>query len=100
MAKKQPIDCGFFTAGNDQYHGVQSIKENGALEHANRLARILLREKKVATEEEALSLASREVQRLRWNIDGFQANRMAREELRRELGSQRSQSPRGRFAVS
>lgn len=100
MAKKQPIDRGFFTAGNNQYHGVQSVKENGALAHANKFARILLREGKVATEEEALSLANFEVQRLRWTIEGFQGNRMAREELRRERELQHSQSTYLRLALS
>lgn len=75
---------GIFTAGNDHYHGIKSVAENGALAHANKFARILLREGKVASEEEALSVANYEVQRLRWNVEGFLGNRMAREELRRE----------------
>ncbi len=75
---------GIFTAGNDHYHGMKSVAENGALAHANKFARILLREGKVASEEEALSIANYEVQRLRWNVEGFLGNRMAREELRRE----------------
>lgn len=84
MSKKSSAYQGIYTAGNNHYHGAKSIEENGALAHANKLARVLLREKKVSTEEEALSLANFEVQRLRWNIEGFQGNRIAREELRRE----------------
>lgn len=84
MAKNSPAYSGIFTAGNNHYHGVRSVNEHGALAHANKLAHILLREGKVATEEEALSLANFEVQRLRWNLDGFEGNRMAREELRCE----------------
>lgn len=79
---------GIYTAGNNHYHGAKSIIENGALAHANKLAHILLREGKVASEEEALSLANFEVQRLRWNLEKFQANRMAREELRLEREQQ------------
>lgn len=84
MAKKQPVDRGVFNAANNQYHGVESVKEFGALAHANKFARILLREGKVSTEEEALSIANFEVHRLRWTIEGFQGNRMARDELRLE----------------
>ncbi|MBL8499517.1 MAG: hypothetical protein JNL77_02860 [Nitrosomonas sp.] len=79
---------GIYTAGNNHYHGARSIIENGALAHANKLAHILLREGKVASEEEALSLANFEVQRLRWDDEKFQANRMAREELRLEREQQ------------
>lgn len=82
MAKNKHAYSGIYTAGNNHYHGVQSVAENGAITHANQLARILVREGKVATEEEALSVANFEVQRLRWNSEGFQGNRMAREELR------------------
>lgn len=84
MANNSRAYQGIYTAGNNHYNGVKSVDENGALAHANKLAHILLREGKVASEEEALSLSNFEVQRLRWNIEGFQGNRMAREELRRE----------------
>lgn len=84
MSSENSAYRGIFTAGNNHYHGVKSIAENGALAHANKLAHILLREGKVSSEEEALSLANFEVQRLRWNLDGFMGNRIAREELRRE----------------
>lgn len=83
-----PAYRGIFTAGNNHFHGVKSLEENGALAHANKLAHILLREGKVASEEEALSISNFEVQRLRWNLEGFQGNRMAREELRREREEQ------------
>lgn len=84
MANKSRAYQGIYTAGNNHYYGIKSIDEHGALAHANKLAHILLREGKVASEEEALSLSNFEVQRLRWNLEGFQGNRMAREELRRE----------------
>ncbi len=72
---------GIYTAGNNHYHGIKSVNENGALAHAHKLALILLREGRVCSEVEALEIANFEVQRLRWNLDGFQGNRMAREEL-------------------
>lgn len=75
---------GLYTAGNNHYHGVKSIAEFGAIAHANSLANVLLQERKVATEEEATSLANLEVQRLKWNADGFQGNRIARDKLRAE----------------
>lgn len=75
---------GLYTAGNNHYHGVKSIAEFGAIAHANSLAKVLLQEGKVATEEEATSLANFEVQRLKWNDDGFQGNRIARDKLRAE----------------
>lgn len=75
---------GLYTAGNNHYHGVKSIAEFGAIAHANSLANVLLQEGKVATEEEAISLANFEVQRLKWNADGFQGNRIARDKLRAE----------------
>ncbi len=84
MANKPNSYAGIYTAGNNHYHGVKSIEEYGALAHAHRLAQILLREGKVASEEEALSLSNFEVQRLRWNLEGFQGNRLARDEMRRE----------------
>ncbi|WP_027014258.1 hypothetical protein [Comamonas composti] len=73
---------GLYTAGNNHYHGVKSIAEFGAIAHANSLAKVLIQGGKVATEEEALSLANFEVQRLKWNDDGFQGNRIARDKLR------------------
>jgi hypothetical protein len=85
---KNPIDRGVFNAANNQYHGIESVKQFGALAHANQFARVLLREGKVASEEEALSVANFEVQRLRWTIDGFQPNRLVRDELRREALNQ------------
>lgn len=84
MSKPSGPYAGLFTAGNNHFHGVQSVNEHGALAHAERLARVLLREGKVASEEEALSLANFEVQRLRWNTEGFQGNRIARYELQEE----------------
>ena len=84
MANNSPAHQGIYTAGNNHYHGVKSINEYGALAHANKLAKILLHEGNVASEVEALSISNFEVQRLRWNCEGFQGNCMAREELRRE----------------
>ncbi|MES2670670.1 MAG: hypothetical protein V4673_09675 [Pseudomonadota bacterium] len=75
---------GIYTAGNNHYHGVKSIAEFGAIAHANKLAQVLLKVGKAATEEEALSLANSEVQRLKWNDEGFQGNRIARDKLRAE----------------
>lgn len=82
---------GLYTAGNNHYHGVKSIAEFGAIAHANSLANVLLQEGKVATEEEAISLANFEVQHLKWNADGFQGNRIARDKLRAEKASRDEQ---------
>lgn len=84
MAQKLTAYSGLYTAGNNHYHGVKSIEQHGAIAHANKLAQILIRAGKAATEEEAISLANSEVQRLRWNSEGFQANRLARQELDNE----------------
>jgi hypothetical protein len=81
--KKNPLDRGFFAAGNNQYHGVESVKEFGILDHANQVARILLRDKKVSTEEDALVAAHLEIQHMRLAAQGYQVNRLARDELRR-----------------
>lgn len=80
---KNPLDRGFFAAGNNQYHGVESVKEFGVLDHANQIARILLRDHKVSTEEDALAAAYVEIQRMRWAAHGYQVHRLARDELRR-----------------
>ncbi|MGL5243111.1 hypothetical protein [Kluyvera genomosp. 2] len=80
---------GLYTAGNNHYHGVKSIAEFGALDHAHALAHVLIQDGKVSTEEEALSLANFEVQRLKWNNDGFQGNRRARDKLRAEKASRK-----------
>lgn len=82
---------GLYTAGNNHYHGVKSIAEFGAIAHANSLAKVLLQEGKVATEEEAISLANFEVQRLKWNADDFQGNRIARDKLRAEKAARDEQ---------
>ena len=80
---KSSLDRGFFAAGNNQYHGVESVKEFGVLEHAHQVALLLMRDRKVSTEEDALAAANFEVQRMRWAAEGYQVNRLAREELRR-----------------
>lgn len=85
MAKHTSPYVGMFTAGNDHYHGMRSVNEFGAIAHAGKLAQVYLREGKASTEEEAVLLANKEVQRLRWNVEGFQAHRVARDELREEL---------------
>jgi hypothetical protein len=82
---------GLYAAGNNHYHGVKSIAEFGAIAHANCLAKVLVQEGKVATEEEALSLANFEVQRLKWNDDGFQGNRVARDKLLAEKAARDKQ---------
>ena len=82
---------GLYTAGNNHYQDVKSIAEFGAIEHASSLAKVLVQEGKVATEEEALSLSNFEVQRLKWNDDGFQGNRIARNKLRAEKAARNEQ---------
>lgn len=84
MDKHTSPYVGTFTAGNDQYHGMRSVSEFGAIAHAGKLAQVYLREGKATTEEEAVLLANKEVQRLCWNAEGFQAHRVARDELRAE----------------
>lgn len=86
---------GLYTAGNNHYHGVKSIAEFGAIAHANSLAKVLLQDGKAATEEEALSLANSEVQRLKWNDEGFQGNRIARDTLRAEKAAGNKQLHQG-----
>jgi|GEM_PF-5168566 len=85
MTKKEkvPVDRGVFNAGNNQYHGVESVREFGAIAHGQAFAKVLLREGKAASEEDAFNLANYEVQRLKWTISGFQGNRLARDELRK-----------------
>lgn len=90
---------GLYTSGNNHYHGVKSIAEFGAIAHANSLANVLLQEGKVATEEEAISLANFEVQRLKWNADGFQGNRIARDKLRAEKAARDEQLRRQGLVV-
>ncbi len=84
MTKPTNLAKGMFAACNNQYHGVKSIAEFGAIAHANSLAKVLIQERMVATEEEALSLANFEVQRLKWNEHDFQSNRIARDKLQYE----------------
>ncbi|MCY1394935.1 hypothetical protein D9M71_98630 [compost metagenome] len=90
MAQHTSPYQGMLTAANDHYHGARSINEFGAIAHANKLAEIYLREGQVASEEEAVALASHEVQRLMKNSEGYQANRLARQELRAERRSCRT----------
>lgn len=78
-----PLDRGFFAAGNNQYHGIESTWEFGILDHAHQVARVLLRDKKVSTEEDALAAANHAIKSLRWASEGYQVNRLARDELRR-----------------
>uniref|UniRef100_UPI00048E7C2C hypothetical protein n=1 Tax=Halopseudomonas pelagia TaxID=553151 RepID=UPI00048E7C2C len=63
---------------------LRSINENGAIDHARKLAQIYLREGKATSSQEAVSLANREVQRLEENSRGEQINRQARIELETE----------------
>jgi hypothetical protein len=81
---KKPIDRGFFAAGNDQRHGFESVEEFGVLNHANQVARTLLRDGKVHSEDDALDAAYHEIKRMRWSAQGYQVNREARLQLRRE----------------
>lgn len=82
MAKKQSPYEGMYTAANNHYHGMKSVQEHGAIDHTYQLARVFLREGIARTQEEAVAMAYYEVQRLQWNVDGIQVNRMARNELR------------------
>lgn len=82
MAKKQSPYEGMYTAANNHYHGMKSVQEHGAIDHTYQLARVFLHEGIARTQEEAVAMAYYEVQRLQWNVDGFQVNRMARNELR------------------
>ena len=82
--KKSPY-TGMLSAANDHYHGVKSINEHGAIDHARKLAQIFLRDGKASSPEEAVSLANREIQRLEENSRGEQINRQARMELDAEL---------------
>lgn len=75
---------GMFNSANDHYHGVKSINENGVIDHARKLAQIYLREGKATSPQEAVSFASREIQRLEENSCGEQINRQARMELEAE----------------
>lgn len=84
MAQHTSPYQGMLPAANDHYHGARSINEFGAIAHANKLAEIYLRERQVASEEEAVALANHEVQRLKKNSEGYQVNRLARQELRAE----------------
>ena len=90
---KTPLDRGFFTAGNNQYHGIESTREFGILNHAHQVARILLRDKKVSTEEDALAAANLTIKSLRWATEGYQVNRLARDELRRIQGENQNFHP-------
>ena len=81
--KKSPY-TGMLSSANDHYHGMKSINENGAIDHARKLAQIYLREGKASSPGEAVSLANRELQRLEENHRGEQINRQARAELESE----------------
>ncbi|MEH6500307.1 MAG: hypothetical protein V7751_13030 [Pseudoalteromonas distincta] len=84
MSPKKSPYTGMLSSANDHYHGVRSINENGAIDHARKLAQIYLREGKATSSQEAVSLANREVQRLEENSRGEQINRQARIELETE----------------
>ncbi|WP_058897112.1 hypothetical protein [Herbaspirillum rubrisubalbicans] len=75
---------GVLTAANDTYHGLQSLKENGAIAHASAYARVLMLRGNAKCEDEALARAHHEVQRLRSHMDGEQMHREARMALRSE----------------
>lgn len=84
MAQHTSPYQGMLPAANDHYHGAKSIDEFGAIAHANKLAEIYLRDGLAASEEDAVALANHEVQRLKRNPEGYQVNRLARQELRAE----------------
>ncbi len=85
MSKHISPYTGMYTSANDHYHGMRSIHEFGAIAHASKLAQVYLREGQASNEKEAVLLANKEIQRLHDNTEGFQAHRMARDELRDEL---------------
>ena len=76
--------AGMFSAAKNQYHGMKSVAENGAIEHGKKVAEILLRTGMATSQQDAFSLANREIQRLQENVDDLQLNRMARDELAEE----------------
>lgn len=84
MSNNKSPYAGLLNAGNDQYNGLKSVEEHGALAHANGLAIVFLREGKAATETEALAMANHEIQRLAWYAEGLQPHRTVRKELAAE----------------
>jgi hypothetical protein len=78
---------GVLNAANDTYHGVKSLEENGAIEHAAAYARLLMSEGKAKNEDAALTMANQEVQRIRGSMNGEQLNRAVRMALRRRPDS-------------
>ena len=84
MSTEKSPYTGMLNSAKDHYHGMKSINENGAIEHARKLAQIYLREGKASSPGEAVSLANRELQRLEENHRGEHINRQARAELKAE----------------
>ena len=75
---------GVLTGANDTYHGIKSLKENGAINHAAAYARLLVTTGKAKNEDDALVMANQEVQRIRGSMEGEQLNRAVRMTLRPE----------------
>ena len=50
--------AGMFSAAKNQYHGMKSVAENGAIEHGKKVAEILLRTGMATSQQDAFSLAS------------------------------------------
>jgi hypothetical protein len=78
---------GVITGANDTYHGIKSLEENGAINHAAAYARMLVVEGKAKSEDEALLMANQEVQRIRGCMEGEQLNRAVRMALRPAAGN-------------
>lgn len=73
---------GVIAGANDTYHGIKSLEENGAINHAAAYARLLVTQGKAKNEDDALLMANQEVQRIRGSMEGEQLNRAVRMALR------------------
>ncbi|HEY0491508.1 MAG TPA: hypothetical protein VGD30_18510 [Telluria sp.] len=84
---------GVITGANDTYHGIKSLEENGAINHAAAYARVLVADGKAKNEDDALLMANQEVQRIRGSLKGEQLNRAVRMALRPNPGSPKKLVP-------
>lgn len=78
---------GMMNAAKEQYHCTKSIEENGAIAHANALAKVLIDKKITLTEAEAVSMANAEVSRNQ-NLSNNEAI-LINKEARRKLADQK-----------
>jgi len=65
-------------AGNETYHARCSIRAHGELAHAHTYATLLVRDGQAASVEEALTMASAELRRLKMTESGYMPHREAR----------------------